>query len=97
MTVLYTIGFTKKSAARFFGLLRDNHVDYVVIVPPRFRSQPMAALDHAALCDILGEEHVHNYSGDSTLVNDLHSYYDGVHILTHRCTELIDRSYASQD
>ena len=79
------------------AMLRDNHVDYVVIVPPRFRSQPMAALDHAALCDILGEEHVHDYSGDSTLVNDLHSYYDGVHILTHRCTELIDRSYASQN
>ena len=38
---------------------------------------------------------VHDYSGDSTLVHDLHSYYDGVHILTYRCTELIDRSYAA--
>ncbi len=32
MTVLYTIGFTKKSAARFFGLLRDNHVAQLVDV-----------------------------------------------------------------
>ena len=26
MITLYTIGFTKKSAAQFFNLLRDNHV-----------------------------------------------------------------------
>lgn len=77
------------------SMLREGGVDYVVIVPPRFRSQPMAALDHAALCSVMGWDRVHDYSGDSTLVHDLHSYYDGVHILTHRCTELIDRSYAA--
>ena len=75
------------------AMLRGNNIDYVVIVPPRFRSQPMAALDHAALCDIMGEDRVHDFSGDSTLIHDMHSYYDGVHILTHRCTELIDRCY----
>lgn len=76
------------------AMLQDGNIDYVVIVPPRFRSQPMASIDHAVLCDILGEEHVNDFSGDSVLVHDLHSYYDGVHILTHRCSELIDRCYA---
>ena len=74
-------------------MLRDNQVDYLVIVPPRFRSQPLSALDHIRLCEIMGKEHVNDFSGDSTLIHDLHSYYDGVHILTHRCTELIDRCY----
>ena len=32
MITLYTIGFTKKSAERFFGLLRDNHVKQLVDV-----------------------------------------------------------------
>jgi uncharacterized protein (DUF488 family) len=27
---IYTIGFTKKSAARFFGLLKDNHIDRLI-------------------------------------------------------------------
>lgn len=76
------------------SLLREGGVDYRVIVPPRFRCQPLSQLDHAALCDIMGAEHVHDYSADSVLIHDLHSYYDGVHLLTHRCSELIDRSYA---
>ena len=76
------------------AMLRDNHVDYVVIVPPRFRSQPLSAVDHALMCEIMGEDRVNDFSNDSTLIHDLYSYYDGVHILTHRCTELIDRSYA---
>ena len=32
MMTLYTIGFTKKSAAQFFNLLRDNHVKQLVDV-----------------------------------------------------------------
>lgn len=32
MITLYTIGFTKKSAAQFFNLLRDNHVKQLVDV-----------------------------------------------------------------
>lgn len=32
MITLYTIGFTKKSAERFFTLLRDNHVKQLVDV-----------------------------------------------------------------
>lgn len=75
------------------ALLRDNHVDYVVIVPPRFRAQGLSPVDHALMCEILGEARVKDFSNDSTLIHDLHSYYDGVHILTHRCSELIDRSY----
>lgn len=74
-------------------MLNKRHIDYIIIVPPRFRSQPMSLIDHAALCDIMGESHVNDFSGDSTLVHDLESYYDGIHILTHRCTEMIDRCY----
>ena len=74
-------------------MLQQAHTEYVVIVPPRFRGQPMSAIDHAALCEIMGERHVKDFSNDSTLIHDVHSYYEGVHILTHRCTELIDRSY----
>ena len=32
MITLYTIGFTKKSAEQFFGLLRDNGVKQLVDV-----------------------------------------------------------------
>lgn len=32
MITLYTIGFTKKSAERFFGLLREHHVQQLVDV-----------------------------------------------------------------
>lgn len=32
MLTLYTIGFTKKNAAEFFNLLRDNHVKQLVDV-----------------------------------------------------------------
>jgi len=32
MMTLYTIGFTKKSAEQFFGLLRNNHVKQLVDV-----------------------------------------------------------------
>ena len=75
-------------------LLAKNHIEYIIIVPPRFRSQPMSPIDHAALCEIMGTGHVKDFSNDSTLIHDLESYYDGVHILTHRCTEMIDRSYS---
>lgn len=74
-------------------LLNKNHIEYIIIVPPRFRSQPMSLIDHAALCEIMGQEHVKDFSNDSTLIHDLESYYDGIHILTHRCSEMIDRSY----
>jgi hypothetical protein len=74
-------------------LLRDNHVDYVVLVPPRFRSQPLSVIDRGVLCDIFGDEHVNDFSNDSVLIHDLHSYYDGIHILTYRCSQLIDSCY----
>lgn len=77
-------------------LLQEHQVDYVVIVPPRFRSQPLSPVDHAMLCEIMGDRHVNDFSADSTLIHDLHSYYDGVHLLTYRCSELIDRSYANR-
>ena len=74
-------------------LLKDCGTEYVIIVPPRYLGQPMSAIDHGALCKIMGESHVKDFSADSTLIHDITSYYDGVHILTHRCSELIDRSY----
>ena len=76
------------------AMLQEHHVDYLVIVPPRFRTQGLLPLDHALLCEIMGEEHVNDFSWDSELVNDLESYYDGMHILTYRCSELIDRCYS---
>ena len=76
------------------AMLEEHHVDYLVIVPPRFRTQSLQPLDHALLCEIMGEENVHDFSGDSALVHDLESYYDGMHILTYRCSELIDSCYA---
>lgn len=75
------------------ALLQDNHIEYVVIVPPRFRREAMSPIDHAVLCDVMGEDHVNDFTGDSTLVHDLYTYYDGAHILTYRCDQLIDRSY----
>ena len=75
------------------AMLRDHGVDYVIIVPPRFRSQPLSPIDHQALCELMGADQVNDFSADSTLIHDLHSYYDGVHILTHRCSEMIDRCY----
>lgn len=39
MITLYTIGFTKKSAEQFFGLLRDNHVRQLVDVRINNNSQ----------------------------------------------------------
>jgi putative hydrolase of the HAD superfamily len=35
--------------------------------------------------------------GMDELIHDLHSYYDGVHILTFRCSQLIDRCYSRRD
>ena len=78
-------------------MLQTHHVDYLVIVPPRFRSEALLPLDHVLLCEIMGRDRVHDFSGDKALVHDLYTYYDGTHLLTHRCTELIDRSYAHDD
>ena len=74
-------------------LLDENHVDYIVIVPPRYRVMGLSGIDHVVLCEIMGKDHVFDYSCDNELMNDLQSYYDGMHMLTHRCTELIDRAY----
>lgn len=75
-------------------VLQSNNVDYVVILPPRYMSPALSAVDHSLLCEIMGEDHVNDFTGDSALVHDLCSYYDGVHVITSRCAELIDRSYA---
>lgn len=83
------IGVLREIAA----MLREHHIDYVVIVPPRYKSQPLSPIDHAALCEVMGEDRVNDFSADSVLVHDLHSYYEGVHILTYRCSEMIDRCY----
>jgi len=76
------------------AMLNACHASYKVIVPPRFRTQPMSPIDHAALCEIMGQEHVNDFSGDSTLIHDLESYYDGIHIVTSRCTQMIDSCYS---
>ena len=75
------------------AVLREYNIDYVVIVPPRFRSPALSPIDLAVLCEILGNDRVNDFSADSTLLHDLHSYYDGIHILTPHCTDLINRSY----
>jgi|GEM_PF-783819 len=79
------------------SLLQQGHVDYRVIVPPRYKSEPLSPADHSLLCEIMGSSHVFDYSGDLQLIGDLHAYYDGAHMLTYRCSELIDRSYQDQE
>lgn len=74
-------------------VLRENNIDYVVIVPPRYMCPALAPLDHALLCEILGDDQVNDFTGDSVLVHELQSYYDGIHVITPRCDELIDRCY----
>ena len=75
-------------------MLNSHHIDCVIIVPPQFRKSALSAIDHAILCEIMGEDRVNDFSGDDELIHDLHSYYDGVHILTYRCSQLIDRCYS---
>lgn len=86
-------GKTEALLREIADMLNKHHTDFIVIVPPRFRTQGLLPLDHEALCEIMGRENVFDYSNDSTLIHDLNSYYDGMHMLTHRCTELIDRCY----
>ena len=74
-------------------MLNSHNIDCVVIVPPQFRKSALSPIDHAVLCEIMGADRVNDFSGDDELIHDLHSYYDGVHILTFRCSELIDRCY----
>ena len=75
-------------------MLEAHQVDYLIIVPPRFRTQGLQPLDRELLCTIMGREHVHDFSNDSTGIHDLRGYYDGIHLITPRCTELIDSSFA---
>lgn len=79
------------------SMIDSQHIDCVVIVPPQFRSPALSPIDHAVLCEIMGRDRVHDFSGDSVIMNDLHSFYDGVHILTWRCSQLIDRCYEKQN
>ena len=74
-------------------MVNSHHIDCVVIVPPQFRKAALSPIDHVVLCEIMGEDRVNDFSNDDELIHDLHSYYDGVHILTFRCSELIDRCY----
>ena len=75
------------------AVLQEHHVDYVVILPPRYMCPALSEFDHALLYEIFGESHVNDFTGDGVLVHDLNSYYDGVHVIASRCAELIDRSY----
>jgi len=75
------------------ALLQQGGVDYRIIVPPRYKNPSLTAVDHALLCEIMGADRVFDYSGDEELINDVYTYYDGAHLLTWRCTQLIDRSY----
>ena len=94
---LVITGESEKMLREIADMLKTHGVDYLVIVPPRFRTQGLLPLDRAVLNEIMGSRCVHDFSWDSVLVHDLHSYYDGMHILIHRCTELIDRSYQEQE
>lgn len=76
------------------AMLEAHQVDYLIIVPPRFRTQGLQPLDRELLCDIMGREHVHDFSNDSTGIHDLRGYYDGIHLITPRCTQLIDSCFA---
>lgn len=77
-------------------MLNSHNIDCVIIVPPQFRKPALSAIDHAVLCEIMGADRVNDFSGDDELIHDLYSYYDGVHILTFRCSQLIDRCYNHQ-
>jgi len=74
-------------------LLSTHCPDYRIIVPPCYRKPALAALDHHMLCEIMGDEHVFDFSNDSDLVLDLTNYYDGSHITTRCCNTLLDRAY----
>ena len=86
-------GKTEVLLREIADMLNEHHSDYIVIVPPRFRTQGLLPLDYEVLCEVMGRQRVFDYSWDSTLVHDLYSYYDGMHMLTYRCSELIDRCY----
>lgn len=91
---LYIGDEAQQTLREIADLLNRHHIDCVVIVPPQFRKDGLSALDHAVLCEIMGADRVHDFSNDNELIHDLHSYYDGVHILTWRCSQLIDRCYS---
>ena len=79
MTKLYTIGFTKKDAEKFFELLRDNHVDVVVDVRLNNVSQLAGFSKYPDIAyfvrEILKGEYVSdkNFSPEETTLKDYKS------------------------
>ena len=77
------------------ALLKQDNTDYIVLLPPRYKRTPMSTYNLAVINEILGEEHVHDFTRDR-LASDPRAYYDKpAHIITACSSSLLHRCYTN--
>lgn len=93
------IGNTQaEKLTRLWRLLEANHCDYMVIIPPRYHRKQVNRCDLFQLQCIFGNDHVFDFSHDSSLCNDLKAYYDNdAHLISAKCKEILDSSYMMRE
>jgi hypothetical protein len=75
-------------------LLKKNHTNYRIIIPPRYQRPQLNDYDLFILQQIFGQQHVYDFSHDEVLSNNLHYYYDdAAHLISKYCKQILDSSY----
>ena len=81
--------------AQIAALLRQDHTQYQVLLPPRFNRQPIHPCDLATLCHHLGADRVHDYTRHP-YSTDPRAYYDwAAHLTTTHCATILHDAYST--
>jgi len=75
-------------------LLDKHHTRYEFIISPLYDQVKLNPDDYQELCDIFGQEHVHDFSGINKWTSDYHNYYEWSHYRPPVAAEVMDSVYA---
>ena len=83
----------KKSLCELARLLRQDGTNYLVIMIPRYRRDPVSAWDMALIGQQFGSSNVVDFSR-LPVSSDNRAYYDwAAHLTSSRCRQLLDSAY----
>jgi hypothetical protein len=82
-----------KEVKRIFD---KHHTNYKIIISPLYDQVYLNPQDLGLLKEILGEQHVFDYSGVNDITNDMHNYYDWGHYRPHIAEFIMQEIYAKE-
>ncbi len=75
-------------------LFEKHNTRYKIIISPLYDQKVMDTSDSREICEILGKEHIYDFSGVNGFTNSMYNFFEPEHYRPHIANALMDAAYS---